>query len=193
MTDNEHANAVNEQIRQAEENDEIPASSAERSSIRLVVDGEQLTADNPIDYLVMLLIEGKRYDGNWDGDETEVARWAVAQWCQELGWAPDLRDYRAGEQVERGDEIACLDTAFYGTPQDSNEGDDSNLPTIAYQAESGERRRVRYERTPGKPHQAERHVDRWDGRTWVPCGGEELDELVVEGEHRAAVSLMEGP
>ena len=69
----------------------------------------------------------------------------------------------------------------------------SDLPTIAYETESGERRRVRYERNPDKPHQAERHVDRWDGRTWVPCGGESLTELVIEGEHRAAVSITEVP
>jgi len=112
--DNAHANAVNEQLQQARENNTIPESRPDYSSIRLVVDGEKLTADNPIDYLVMLLLEGKRYDGTWDGDETKVARWAVAQWCQELGWVPDLTDYDAGEQVERGDELACCDAAFYG-------------------------------------------------------------------------------
>lgn len=69
----------------------------------------------------------------------------------------------------------------------------SDLPTITYTTESGERRRVRYERVPGKPWTAERHVDRYDGRTWVPCGGEELSELVIEGEHRAAVTVTEGP
>lgn len=69
----------------------------------------------------------------------------------------------------------------------------SDLPTIAYTTESGERRRVRYERNPEKPWQAERHVDRWDGRTWEPCGSDPLIELVIEGEHRAAVTLTEGP
>ncbi|OYR51522.1 hypothetical protein DJ73_13065 [Halorubrum sp. Ea1] len=69
----------------------------------------------------------------------------------------------------------------------------SSLPTIAYTTESGERRRVRYERAPGKPYQVERYVDRWDGRTWVPSGGEPLNELVIEGEHRAAVTVTEGP
>ena len=115
MTDEEmgHAPSLPEQLRQAEENDEIPASSPERSSIRLVVDGEKLTADNPIDYLVMLLLEGKRYDGAWDGDEEAVAKYAIASWCQEIGWAPDLTDYDAGEQVGLGDEVPYLDAAFY--------------------------------------------------------------------------------
>ncbi|WP_245851609.1 hypothetical protein [Halorubrum persicum] len=124
MTDNDHANAVNEQLRQAREDDTVPDSRPEYSSLRLAVDGEKLHAENPIDYLVMLLLEGKRYDGNWDGDEQQVARWAVAQWCQELGWVPDLRDYEAGEQVERGDEIACLDAAFYGMGRSNKEGND---------------------------------------------------------------------
>jgi len=110
--DNAHASSVSEQLRKAHENDTVPNSREKHSSIRLVVDGEKLNADNPIDYLVMLLLEGKRYDGNWDGDEEKVAQWAIAQWCQEIGWVPDLRGYRAGEQVERGDEIACLETAF---------------------------------------------------------------------------------
>ncbi|OYR68166.1 hypothetical protein DJ78_14535 [Halorubrum ezzemoulense] len=72
-------------------------------------------------------------------------------------------------------------------------GDGGDLPTIAYTTESGERRRVRYERVPDKPYRVERHVDRWDGRTWEPCGSDPLTELVIEGEHRAAVTLTEGP
>ena len=111
--DNNHANAVSEQLRQARENGTIPASRPNHSMLRLLVDGEKLTADNPIDYLVMLLLEGKRYDGYWDGDEQQVAQWAIAQWCQEIGWAPDLRGYVPGEQIDRGDQIACFEAAFY--------------------------------------------------------------------------------
>jgi len=67
------------------------------------------------------------------------------------------------------------------------------LPTIAYETESGERRRVRYERVDGQPWKAERYVDRPDGSGgWEPCGGEPLTELVIWGEHRAAVSVVEG-
>ncbi|OYR51523.1 hypothetical protein DJ73_13070 [Halorubrum sp. Ea1] len=126
MTDDDmgHASAVAEQLRQAKEDGDLPASTAERSSIRLAVDGDLLDVENPIDYLVMLLLEGKRYDGNWYGDETEVARWAIAQWCQETGCAPDLRDYDAGEQVERGDELDCLDAAFYDHADVHEEGAD---------------------------------------------------------------------
>jgi hypothetical protein len=108
-----HASSVAAQLRQAEENDEIPESSADRSSIRLVVDGEKLTANNPIDFLVLNLLRGKRYDGHYDGDETEVTKWAIAAWCQEIGWAPDLRDYDPGEQVDLGDEVPYLNAAFY--------------------------------------------------------------------------------
>jgi len=162
-----------------------------RSPIRRAVDGEQLDADNPIDYLVALLVEGKRYDGAWDGDERAVAKYAIATWCQEIGWAPDLTGYDVGEQVDLGDEVPYLDAAFH--EHTAGDVQEVSLPTIAYTTESGERRRVRYERNPDKPHRAERHVDRWDGRTWVPCGSEELSELVVQGEHRAAVTLTERP
>lgn len=68
----------------------------------------------------------------------------------------------------------------------------SDLPTIAYETESGERRRVRYERVEGEPLNVTRHVDRWDGE-WVPCGSERLTELTIYDEHRAAVTLTEGP
>ena len=113
MPDNDHANAANEQVRQARDNGTIPESRPEYSSIRLVVDGEKLNANNPIDLLVMKLLRGKRYEGHYDGDETEVAKWAIASWCQEIGWAPDLTDYDVGEQVDLGDEVPYLDAAFY--------------------------------------------------------------------------------
>lgn len=73
----------------------------------------------------------------------------------------------------------------------SAKGDD--LPTIVYETEHGEHRRVRYERVPGQPWQVERRIDRHDGRTWVPCGADPLAELVVDGEHRSAVTVTEGP
>ncbi|MFC5278673.1 hypothetical protein ACFPM1_07880 [Halorubrum rubrum] len=113
MTDNEHANSANEQVRQARENSTIPDSRENYSSIRLVVDGEKLNANNPIDFLVLKLLRGKRYDGAYDGDEEAVAKWAIASWCQEIGWAPDLTDYDVGEQVDLGDEVPYLNAAFY--------------------------------------------------------------------------------
>ncbi|MFC7323287.1 hypothetical protein ACFQMF_01705 [Halorubrum rutilum] len=120
-----HASAVNEQLRQAEEDDELPASTADRSSLRLAVDGELLAADNPIDYLVLLLLEGTRYDGAWDGDQMAVAQYAIASWCQELGWAPDLTGYEPGEQVAFGDEIDYCNAAFYGAGDAEQEEDNS--------------------------------------------------------------------
>ena len=120
-----HASSVAAQLRQAEENDEIPASSPDRSSIRLAVDGELLDIDNPIDYLVMLLLEGKRYDGSWDGDQEAVAKYAIATWCQEIGWAPDLTGYEPGEVVSLGDEIPYCNAAFYDHAVDDQEGDDA--------------------------------------------------------------------
>ncbi|PHQ44647.1 hypothetical protein DJ68_17240 [Halorubrum sp. C3] len=93
--------------------EDAPASERSVSSIRRAVDGELLDLDNPIDYLVGLLLEGKRYDGAWDGDEKAVAKYAIASWCQEIGWAPDLRAYDVGEQVYLGDEVPYLNAAFY--------------------------------------------------------------------------------
>lgn len=69
-----------------------------------------------------------------------------------------------------------------------------DLPTIAYETASGERRRVRYERIDETPWKVLRHVDRPDGDgSWVPVGGEQLTELIVDGEHRAAVTVTEEP
>jgi len=42
-------------------------------------------------------------------------------WCQEIGWAPDLRDYDAGEQVDLGDEVPYLDAAFYEHPAEDTD------------------------------------------------------------------------
>ena len=93
--------------------EDAPVSERSVSSIRRAVDGDLLDPDNPIDYLVGLLLEGKRYDGAWDGDETAVAKYAIASWCLELGWAPDLTGYDVGEQVDLGDEVPYLNAAFY--------------------------------------------------------------------------------
>lgn len=109
---NSHANAVNEQLRKAEEEDDIPESTADRSMARLAVDTDKLTAENDLDYLIQLVLEAKRHDGNWDGDETEAAKWAIAQWCQEKGWGPNLQDIEPGQQVPK-EGIPNLDAVFY--------------------------------------------------------------------------------
>lgn len=66
-----------------------------------------------------------------------------------------------------------------------------DLPTIVFETRSGARRRIRYERGENAPHRVERHVDRWDAdeEAWVPVGVEELADLRVNGETRAAVAL----
>jgi len=70
----------------------------------------------------------------------------------------------------------------------------SDLPTITFETAAGEMRRIRYERSEGAPHRAVRHVDRWDdSEGWVLAGSEALAELVINGEHRAAVTVTEGP
>ena len=70
-----------------------------------------------------------------------------------------------------------------------------DLSTIAYETEPGERRHVCYEPVPGEPWHAERHVDRWDDDEgeWASCGDEPFSELVINDEHRAAVTVTEGP
>ena len=69
-----------------------------------------------------------------------------------------------------------------------------DLPTIAYETKAGERRRVRYERVEGEPWNVERHVNRPNGSGgWEPCGVAPLAELVIDDQHRAAVTVTEGP
>jgi hypothetical protein len=76
-------------------------------NLRIAVDGDQLDPTNALHYLVALATEARRHDGHWNGDDEGAAKWAVAQWCQEIGWAPDLRDYEPGQTVEKTDDIQC--------------------------------------------------------------------------------------
>lgn len=70
----------------------------------------------------------------------------------------------------------------------------NGLPRIGYRIETGETRRVRYERVPEEPWHAERIVERPDGNGgWEPVGREELAELHVDGTCRSAVTITEGP
>lgn len=81
-------------------------------SVRLAVDGEHLDPTNDLHYLVALATEAKRYDGKRDGDPEGAAKWTVTQWCQEIGWVPDLSAYDAGEQVPRSDELELCEASF---------------------------------------------------------------------------------
>jgi len=83
------------------------------SSLRQAVDNDGLDANNPLHYLVLLATEAKRYDGAWDGDTESAARWTVTQWCQEIGFVPDLRDYGAGEMVDKHDDLESYSPAFF--------------------------------------------------------------------------------
>jgi len=90
---------------------EVPVGPAK--NVRLAVNRDHLELDNPLHYLVSLATEARRYDGAWDGDAEQAAQWAVAQWCQEIGWAPDLTDYDAGETVDRADDLDNCEAVFY--------------------------------------------------------------------------------
>lgn len=58
-----------------------------------------------------------------------------------------------------------------------------DLPTIAYETATSERRRVRYERIDEKLWEVIRHVDRPDGEgDRVPVGREQLTEPVIHGK-----------
>lgn len=90
-------------------------------SARLAIDKDHLDVDNPLHYLVALTTDARRYDGHWDGDAESAAKWAVAQWCQEIGWVPDLRDYETGEMIDKADDIQCCEAAFYEHVTDGGE------------------------------------------------------------------------
>lgn len=81
-------------------------------SVRLAVHGEHLDPDDPLQYLVLLATEARRYDGAWDGDSMGAAKWTVAQWCQELRWAPNLHDVEIGEMVAKEPQGERLEAAF---------------------------------------------------------------------------------
>lgn len=82
------------------------------SGVRLAVDMDRIDPDDDLQYLVSLAVDARRYDGHWDGDSTAAAKWAVAQWCQEIGWAPNLQDLEPGEMVPKDDLPDSLAAAF---------------------------------------------------------------------------------
>lgn len=58
-----------------------------------------LDASNDLEYLLGLAGEAAEHDGF--ADDTERAEWAVAHWCQEVGYLPDLGAYEAGQIVPK--------------------------------------------------------------------------------------------
>lgn len=57
-----------------------------------------LNASNDLEYLLGLAGDALQNEGNFE-DDFEQAKWAVAQWCQELQYVPDLREYTVGQTV----------------------------------------------------------------------------------------------
>lgn len=56
---------------------------------------------NDVNYLLGLIAEALE-DGSAFDTDFERAAWAVSQWCQELQYQPDLRDYTTGLCVPFG-------------------------------------------------------------------------------------------
>jgi hypothetical protein len=65
----------------------------------------QLVADeeNDVQYLMGLISESLEDNESFDSD-FERAQWAVAQWCQELRWVPDTREYTTGKTIPPGNQ-----------------------------------------------------------------------------------------
>jgi hypothetical protein len=57
-----------------------------------------LNASNDLEYLLGLAGDALSEDKHFE-DDFEQAKWAVAQWCQELQYVPDLREYTVGKTV----------------------------------------------------------------------------------------------
>lgn len=66
-----------------------------------LVDADDLDAGNDLEYLIGLIGEAIDETRKFDNDK-ERSRWVVAQWCQEVGYHPDLSDYNTGQTVPVG-------------------------------------------------------------------------------------------
>ena len=60
-----------------------------------------LDASNDLEYLLGLVGGALREDEHFEEDFERV-RWAVAHWCQEVGYLPDIREYETGQTVPLG-------------------------------------------------------------------------------------------
>jgi len=88
------------------------SDSGPKTGLRQALGTADLDPDDEVHYLAMLLGEAKRYDGAWDGDPEGAARWAVALWCQEIGYVPTLAEFDAGEQVGKAETPPNCEAAF---------------------------------------------------------------------------------
>jgi len=71
---------------------------------------EGLDAADDLEFFLVVVGEALRADEDLETN-TERAKWAVAQWCQEVGYVPDLRDYEVGECVPHSDVPEDRETA----------------------------------------------------------------------------------
>lgn len=74
----------------------------------LLAESDDLDASNDLEYLLGLVGEAIKYDREFEDDQHR-AQWAVAQWCQEVGYQPDLTGYATGQTVPRGTTPPRLD------------------------------------------------------------------------------------
>jgi hypothetical protein len=75
--------------------DDLAAKMAERGP-----DG--LDMANDLEYLVGLVGHEALGSDEFESDDERV-RWAVAHWCQEVGYLPDIREYETGQIVPSGE------------------------------------------------------------------------------------------
>lgn len=80
-------------------------------------DYDDLDMENDLEYLLGLAAEALDDTEHFESD-AERAEWVVAQWCQELQFVPDLRDYSTGETVPPSAEVVDLWTARYHEAKD---------------------------------------------------------------------------
>jgi hypothetical protein len=79
-----------------------------------------LTASNDLEYLLGLAGDALQNDETF-ADDFEQAKWAIAQWCQELQYVPDLREYTVGQTVSMDAIPEDRETAELGEANRANE------------------------------------------------------------------------
>jgi hypothetical protein len=78
-----------------------PEENAPLTALTELVNSKaDLNASNDLEYLVGLADEALDEDEHFE-DDFEQAKWVVSQWCQELQYVPDLREYETGQIVPK--------------------------------------------------------------------------------------------
>ena len=94
--------------------DDLAAKLADR-------DPDGLDMENDLEYLLGLAGHDALESDEFE-DDFERAAWAVAQWCQELQYVPDLREYQTGKTVPPGTVPEDRETAELRERQEEVEG-----------------------------------------------------------------------